>query len=194
MKFRLSITWLLRSNKYKYLAIAYILKDAATLTKIASATSMKSTCVDLVCVAATSSRQLPKTIYTAITFVSCTTPVIMEAIAPMVTEFAVRAASRREVRTTPTPSTHHHSPLDLGCCCSELEVWCSHLEISCSEGEASSSELGTSSNLLQHLSSEPQHCTLKVQSPSYFLQCCCLRLDFPRFTGEPLPHFLNYCL
>ncbi|MEH1999749.1 MAG: hypothetical protein V7L00_13545 [Nostoc sp.] len=83
---RLSITWLLRSNKYKYLAIAYIFKDAATLTKTASATSMKSTQVDLVCVAATSSRQLPKTICTA-------TPVIMEAIAPTVYAYALHSPS-----------------------------------------------------------------------------------------------------
>ncbi|MEH2415711.1 hypothetical protein [Nostoc sp.] len=86
MKLRLSINWLIRSNKYKYLAIAYILKDAATLTKTASATSMKSTQVDLVCVAATSSRQLPKTICTA-------TPVIMEAMSPTGYAYALDSPS-----------------------------------------------------------------------------------------------------
>ncbi|BAY11203.1 hypothetical protein NIES2098_43830 [Calothrix sp. NIES-2098] len=89
---------------------------------------------------------------------------------------------------------HHHSPFDLERWCSEGEVSCSDLELWCSEGEVSCSELGTPSNLLEHPSSELQRCTFEVQLPSYFLQRCFLLLGLPRFTSEPLPHFVNYCL
>ncbi|MHC5721607.1 MAG: hypothetical protein ACYTX0_58710, partial [Nostoc sp.] len=59
---------------------------------------------------------------TRISSIPCTLLVITEAIAPMVTELAVRAASRREVRAMPTPFTHHHLPLDLGVPSSKVKV------------------------------------------------------------------------
>ncbi|MEH2024801.1 hypothetical protein [Nostoc sp.] len=50
------------------------------------------------------------------------------------------AASRREVRATPTPFTHHNSPLDLGCCSCENEILSFEYELPSFEGENWSSE------------------------------------------------------
>ncbi|WP_339375770.1 hypothetical protein [Calothrix sp. NIES-2098] len=66
--------------------------------------------------------------------------------------------------------TLHHSPLDLGRCCSHLEIPCS--------------ELGTSSNLLQHPSSKGKRSPFFHHHSPLDLGRCCSHLEIPCSEGE----------